>query len=194
MREILFGLIGCAALGLVAAAAGCGDTVNEGSGGAGSGTSSSTGGGDWVSCAEACDKFAKAGCGNAADCTANCEQGLAAVPECQTEFKAMFQCFSDNAGPSTGCKPDACDAADDAFDACAAANSCFPTMCDETSDGSCDCGRACNGKAIRAACQPPMPDMTSACTCYLGGVEVGPASACDLEAGCCASYFGDGGP
>jgi len=201
MRDILLGLIGCAALGLVAAAAGCGDTVTNGGtggGGASSGTSSGTGGGQ-VTCEQACQKLAEAGCGDAAGCTTDCQGSLDAAPECQTQFGQILGCIAENAGMGAGCKPAACSQAEDDLDACLDGPGCDPPPCIAAADGSCECANFCGDQLIRAACQPN-PDMTASCTCFSGDVEVGTCMdqttmpACDLTAGCCASYFGNGGP
>jgi hypothetical protein len=83
----------------------------------------------------------------------------------------------------------------DNLDTCMDGQGCDPPPCISGSDGSCDCEDLCGDQLIRAACQPN-PDMTASCTCFSGGMEVGTCmsqttmSACDLTAGCCASYFG----
>lgn len=201
MRGLLLGLIGCAALGLFAASSGCGDTVTSGGsggGGAASGTSGTAGGGT-ATCAQACDKLAQAGCGQPSGCTADCEEAYDDSPACKTQFDELLGCLVENASGSSGCKPAACDQAEDDLDACQDASGCDMSSCSVASDGSCDCEDFCNNQLIRATCQPN-PDMTAACTCFSGGAEVGtctsqsPMSACDLTAGCCASYFGGGGP
>ncbi len=204
MREILLGLIGCAAFGLVAASAGCGgDVKNGGSGGgsASSGTSSTASGGGGVTCQEACQKMAQVGCGDAQMCAVDCQQAYDEIPACQKEFDALLQCIFDNAtGGVGGCKPAACDEVDNAMETCADAQSCDQAPCAVSSDGACDCESTCMGQTRQAACQP-MPDGSIACTCSAGGMQVGTCTenagstlACDLTEGCCSSYFGDGGP
>lgn len=75
------------------------------------------------------------------------------------------------------------------------APTCGQSTCGQTG-ASCSCEAVCGSTHYRVECGPNAKDGSYGCTCYADDLLVAPCqdsptSACDVQGGCCATFFFD---
>jgi hypothetical protein len=120
------------------------------------------------------------------------------VEDCASEYLAFLQCLADFMGPPDCDMPMQCEPAMDAYLFCEGPTpppDCEPGPCYAGSDGSCGCDAECTDGSVYATDCVPAGSGTVVCSCTIDAVPVGSCSdpmgmeACDIFAGCCASFF-----
>lgn len=72
---------------------------------------------------------------------------------------------------------------------------CGQSTCGQTG-ASCSCEATCRGTHYRVECGPNQQDGSYGCACYADDLLVAPCqdsptTACDVQGGCCATFFFD---
>jgi len=164
-----------------------------GIGGGGAGGASSMSGSGGVSadlCGNLCTKFEQLGCDLSA-CKSLCPKWIERAGDCGPQMAAEIDCIADS---TTKCGQDVCHEEFAALDACAGGVDCFGQSCKGLGAGradTCECSAGCSTGLAHVTCVTNN-QMTS-CQCFVGGRQVGTCeqaeSFCDLDYGCCKTYF-----